>query len=234
MRVKREIKQLILKKMGLRHLHGSRTSHVIRSILDEIDIQYIRDNKPAGFVAKESSRREEMYRYVHETLIRQGAINYLEFGVFEGESIRYWAEMNQNENSRFCGFDSFGGLPEDWTSTKPKGYFDVRGTIPQVNDERVKFIKGWFKDTIPPFVKDFVPRGRLVLHLDADLYSSTMLALVHLDPFISEGTILIFDEFYDREHEFKAFTDWLRIRGGLDYQIVAQIGDYAKICVEII
>ena len=89
------------------------------------------------------------------------------------------------------------------------------GQLPEIDDPRVVFVKGWFDDTLPKFVKDFdrahdsaghigkVPllnreslskqvRPPLVIHLDADLYSSTILALIYLNPFIVRGTVLIF------------------------------------------
>jgi hypothetical protein len=37
-----------------------------------------------------------------------------------------------------------------------------------------------------------------------------MLTLVYLTPFMSSGTLLFFDEFFDGEHEFKAMMDWQR------------------------
>jgi len=174
-----------------------------------------------------------MYDFVHETLVQQEAIDYLEFGVFRGESIRYWTGLNKNKNSRFFGFDSFEGLPEDWRPEKPKGHFDVGGSTPWIDDERVKFIKGWFEDTIPPFARQFSVKNRLILHVDADLYGSAMLALVHLGPFMPKGTLIMFDEFYDREHEFKALMDFQKIYRR-DFRIIAQVGSYAKICAELL
>jgi hypothetical protein len=202
---------------------------MIRSVLDEIDLQHVRDANPC----QSCTGRLEMYRYVDETSIRQEAIDYLEFGVFQGESIRRWTNLNKNKDSRFFGFDSFEGLPEGWKSDKPKGHFDKGGAIPQIGDERVKFIKGWFEDTVPPFAREFVVKNRLVVHLDADLYGSTMLALVYLTPSMSKGTLLIFDEFFDREHEFKAMMDWQRIYKK-NFQIIAEVRNYGQICAQLI
>jgi hypothetical protein len=60
-----------------------------------------------------------------------------------------------------------------------------------------------------------------------------MIPLIHFSPFISKGTILIFDEFYDREHEFKALMDWQSICKK-DYRIFAQMENYGKICIEML
>jgi O-methyltransferase len=58
-------------------------------------------------------------------------------------------------------------------------------------DEKVKFIKGWFSDTLP-----VAPVNKLsLLRLDGDLYESTFLALQHLYSKLSVGGFLIVDDF---------------------------------------
>ena len=90
-------------------------------------------------------------RELHEFLISLpdlgGAINYLEFGVHQGESIRWWVEQNGDPESRFHGFDSFEGLPEDWRSDFRKGHFSTDGKTPDIADERCSFQVGWFHET---------------------------------------------------------------------------------------
>jgi O-methyltransferase len=159
-------------------------------------------------------------------------MDYLEFGVFQGDSIKCWAGLNKHQDSRFFGFDSFEGLPVDWRNGRGKGYFDVGGKMPRIDDPRIKFIKGWFDNTVPPFARDFTRKNRLVMHLDADLYGSTMLPLLYFGPFMAKGTLLIFDEFYDREHEFKALMDWQRIYRR-NFRIVAEVKNYSKICAQL-
>jgi hypothetical protein len=57
-------------------------------------------------------------------------------------------------------------------------------------DDRVQFLPGWFRDTLPT-----APIERLaVLRLDGDLYESTMDALVHLYPKLSPGGFVIIDD----------------------------------------
>lgn len=228
MRLRRRTADFLIKGCGLRNLHDTKLMRLMRSALDEIDLQSVRDAHPC----RSFCDRAEMYRYVQESRIKNDAIDYLEFGVYQGESMRQWVSLNKHEGSRFFGFDSFEGLPEDWREGQAKGHFNVGGAAPDINDPRVRFVKGWFEDTIPPFARDFSSRNRLLLHIDADLYGSAMMALVHFGRFMSRGTLLIFDEFYDRDHEFKALMDWQRIYRR-KFQIVAEMDNYAKICAEL-
>jgi hypothetical protein len=58
-------------------------------------------------------------------------------------------------------------------------------------DEQVRFLPGWFRDTLPA-----APIERLaVMRLDGDLYESTMDALTHLYPKLSVGGYVIVDDY---------------------------------------
>jgi len=153
--------------------------------------------------------------------IEDELVLYLEFGVFQGASLRAWSKLLRNPLSSLHGFDSFEGLPEAWGKL-PKGSFNVKGVLPQFDDPRVILHRGWFHETLPGFV--LPEHTRLVLNLDADIYSSTKYVLDTLGKAICPGTIIIFDEFYDRLHELKAFSEFLeanpmklRFLGGKDY-----------------
>jgi hypothetical protein len=136
-------------------------------------------------------------------------VSYLEFGVFKGESLRQWSRLLKHPGSTLHGFDSFEGLPEDW-GPLDKEYLNVSGVMPRFDDTRVKLFKGWFSETLPPYVRDFKPNPSLMLYLDADIYSSTILTLRSFSPYLKPGTVLMFDEFWDREHELRAFTEFLK------------------------
>ena len=228
MRLRRYVANFGLKYAGLRHLHNSAPAKVLRAFLDEIDLQYLRDNHHCPAFME----RADLYRHVHDTFVKGAPIDYLEFGVYRGDSIRCWSELNRHPDSRFCGFDSFEGLPVEWRAGQGKGHFNVNGNLPQIEDSRVRFVKGWFDNTVPEFARQFSSSRQLILHLDADLYGSTMLPLIYLTPFLRKGSLLLFDEFYDREHEFKSFVDWQRI-SQRNFGIVGQVANYGKICAEI-
>ena len=58
-------------------------------------------------------------------------------------------------------------------------------------DDRVQFLVGWFKDTLP-----VAPiKNVALLRLDGDMYESTMDALTHLYPKLSPGGIVIIDDY---------------------------------------
>ncbi|HVF66686.1 MAG TPA: class I SAM-dependent methyltransferase [Pyrinomonadaceae bacterium] len=154
--------------------------------------------------------REQLYAALGSKVGGERVL-YLEFGVYYGVSMRLWASLLKNPQSSLHGFDSFEGLPEDWDERRPKGEFDVGGRIPEFDDARVVLHKGWFEETLPSFA--LPERDRLVLNMDADLYSSTRFVLDTLRGEIRTGTIIVFDEFCDRMHELKAFDEFLRETG---------------------
>jgi O-methyltransferase len=152
--------------------------------------------------------RFELYDLVSSEVIRDMSFDYLEFGVFRGESIRHVSSHNKHPDARFWGFDSFEGLPSDWNDKNPKGTFDVGGQPPSIDDQRVSFVKGWFDWSLPMFLRDYRPQERLWIHVDGDLYGSAMQVLALLNPHIRSGTVVIFDEIEDLLHEFKALCDF--------------------------
>lgn len=152
-------------------------------------------------------KRMALYEYLCINHASSGPIDYLEFGVFEGDSIRFWSQHQQHADSRFHGFDTFEGLPEGWTVFKA-GDMTTHGQIPQVDDQRIHFHKGLFQDTLPPMLSQLRPGVQKVIMLDADLYTSTLYALATLNPYLNAGDLILFDEFNVPLHEFRAFTDF--------------------------
>jgi hypothetical protein len=133
-------------------------------------------------------------------------ITFVEFGVHTGYSIEYFAEKNTNKDSVFIGLDSFEGLPESW-GTMAKGSFDVKGAIPKTDDPRVSFIKGWFHYTWAELASKLSGAETLIVHYDADLYSSTLFALSKIDT-LNRPYIAIFDEFAG--HEARALHNYVQ------------------------
>ena len=104
--------------------------------------------------------------------------------------------------------DSFEGLPPANESQYPADagsnfhtYAQLAVSLDEVRDnfrsyglldEQVKFLKGWFKDTLPT-----APIGQLALiRLDGDMYESTMDALTSLYPKLSHRGYVIVDDYH--------------------------------------
>jgi O-methyltransferase len=174
--------------------------------------QWLKSQQPIQYFKE----RFALYADIQSKVLAEEPIDYLEFGVRYGDSLFKWSSINTHPDSRFIGFDSFEGIPEDWVSVTgeaKKGSMSVGGVIPQTTDTRIQFVKGWFNQTLRPFLKDFSPRSRMIVHSDGDLFSSTMYTLATLDPILPRGSILIFDEFANPLHEWRAFYDYMSAFG---------------------
>lgn len=158
--------------------------------------------------------------------IRDQEVLYLEFGVFQGESIRTWSRLLRNPNSKLHGFDSFQGLPETWNAEHERGRFSLGGAIPQIDDARVTFFKGWFEETLPRYA--LPTHERLFINIDSDLYSSAKTVLQFMRPFFLPGTFLYFDEFHHREHELKAFDEFL-LESNIRFKMVAANRQFSSV-----
>lgn len=175
--------------------------------------------KKMGFNTKKRVRdREEVFDAVIQQICEKKVL-YLEFGVNKGESLRYWSKALKNPEAMLHGFDSFEGLPEDFDIDGPivRSTHDNKGQIPEIDDPRVKFFKGWFDEVLPSY--QLPAHDVLVIMLDADLYSSTMCVLNHLEPFIKPGTYIYFDELSRLEHEPRAFAEFID-KSGLSFRLI--------------
>jgi O-methyltransferase len=177
----------------------------------------------------EFEERIDLYRHV--AAIAEGPIDYLEFGVWRGDATDAWRKLNVHPDSRFVGFDTFEGLPEDWEKNHPKGTFGTGGVVPRIDDTRVSFVKGLFQDTLREFLKTTPPHNRLVVNVDCDLYSATLFVLGTLDRFFQRGTVIIFDDFYSMNHETKAFIDYDKAFGR-EWKAVGRMPHCVKAAIE--
>jgi O-methyltransferase len=84
----------------------------------------------------------------------------------------------------------------------------MKHEIMKSDDDRHRFIKGIFQETFLKFINDNAEelrsKKRKIIHLDADLFSSTLFILSQVYPYLKKGDILIFDEFSVANHEFFA------------------------------
>ncbi len=133
----------------------------------------------------------------------------LEFGVAGGNSIRQIARHTPGE---VHGFDSFEGLPEDWSGhLERRGAFSQKRTLPRVPGN-VRLHRGWFDETLPSFLASHPGPIRL-LHIDCDIYSGTRTILDLAGARLIPGSIVMFDEYFNypswRHHEYKAWQEFV-------------------------
>jgi len=177
-------------------------------------------------------KRHAFYKHVFTAEKLDGAINYMEFGVADGASFKVWLQQNQHPDSRFYGFDTFDGLPEDFGVYK-KGYFSTGFKVPGINDARGTFFTGLFQQTLPVFIKQLDATKRNVIMLDADLYSSTLFALTSLAPFLKKDDIVFFDEFVVPTHEFKAYLDFIQSYY-INLELIAAANNYYFVAFKVV
>jgi len=147
----------------------------------------------------------------------------IETGVWRGGSTIFMKalmdELNMNDRSVWLA-DSFEGLPPP----NPK-YFpynkdqdlhkqpllsatmeEVKENFEHFNllDDRVKFLKGWFKETLPTAPISAIS----LLRLDGDWYESTYVALEHLYHKVSSGGYVIVDDYNAFPYCKKAVDDF--------------------------
>jgi len=158
-----------------------------------------------------------------ETGVWRGGVTILMRGMLEA-----WADTDR----RVWVADSFQGLPAPDAEAFPQDVGHDMSDVPtlavsadQVRanfdrygllDQQVRFLEGWFRDTLPS-----APIEQLaILRLDGDMYESTMDALEALYPKLSVGGYVIVDDYGAWEPCRQACTDY-RERHGITDEIVS-------------
>lgn len=110
-------------------------------------------------------------------------------------------------------FDSFEGMPAptpedggraycqyEYRTQKPEGWNvgsieNVRKVLELVGAPKklTHIVKGWFADTLPKYASKIGPIA--ALHLDADFYAPTKIALRYLYPLVISGGVVIVDDY---------------------------------------
>src|SRR6185436_3561825 len=122
----------------------------------------------------------------------------------------------RHENARRVWVvDSFAGLPEPDAALDTFGWSegDMAVSLDEVKnnfsrygllDDQVRFLKGFFSDTLPT-----APIPALaVLRVDADLYESTLDVLNNLYPKLSQGGYAIFDDYQNLKECRRAIDEY--------------------------
>ncbi len=176
---------------------------------------------------------DEKAKYIHIL----EAVNYLrvaqvpnvffEFGCHSGRtfSSAILSSKFLDYNLDCYAFDSFEGLPE--TVTKEDGYFKTGTFYTSENDfkkivfsktgvklKNSQIVKGFYNKTLNKSLKNSLPNKVGFVHIDVDLYSSTITVLDFIKRYLTVGTVILFDDWYcfspgKEMGERKAFNEFL-------------------------
>jgi O-methyltransferase len=169
--------------------------------------------------------------------------DYLEFGVYTGSSFAhawhyyqaFWEGFRQRNKvadpamgrRRFFAFDSFEGLPATdqselpphWRGQAAMSYSQANflNSIEQagVNPADVIAVPGFFDKSLTDAVRqEHSLTAAAIVHVDCDLYESTVPVLNFIRPILADGCTIVFDDwFYFKGHPAKgeraAFEQWL-------------------------
>lgn len=191
-------------------------------------VEYIIANMGEAMVLAD---RYDLLKFAFARAPNEGLV--AEFGVAKGASLRLLAGQTER---MVHGFDSFGGLPGDWSGTKEQtGAFTAKGKLPKVPGN-VQLHSGWFEQTLPGFLG--ANSGPCAfIHVDCDIYTSTVTIFAALRERIQPGTVIVFDEYFNypgwRAHEYKAFQEFIK-ETGLSYKYIGVSGEKGHVAVTIL
>jgi hypothetical protein len=208
---KRTLSEFLFRRFVLKH-YGSNLLVDLQLEAKKETVDYVKANMPD---APYFEKHPKLVEFVVDEASLPGL--YLEFGVGRGKSIRW---IGRHADRAVYGFDSFEGIPEYWNGN-PIGAF-AQKKLPKVPDN-VQFEIGLFDRTLPAFLDKHADPVAF-LHVDCDLYSSTVTILDALGPRLQPGAVILFDEYYNfprwQQHEYKAFQEFVRT-SGLKYEYIA-------------
>jgi hypothetical protein len=173
-----------------------------------------------GYTMVGHRRLENVQQCIEDLLARNVPGDLVETGVWRGGVtifMRALLRAHGVTDRIVWAADSFEGMPAptaDGDKTDISHIEHLKVSLEQVQanfarfgqlDDQVRFLKGWFCDTLP----NAPIRQIALLRLDGDMYSSTMDALRALYPRVSPGGYVIVDDYYDWEECRRAVTDYL-------------------------
>lgn len=156
------------------------------------------------------NRMNSLQKCMESVLKENVAGDFIETGAWRGGAcifMRGFLKVHRVNDRRVWVADSFEGLPKPDEEKFPKDKGDIHHTFDYLRvsleevmenfkkydllDDKVVFLKGWFKDTLPT-----APIEKLaILRLDGDMYGSTMDSLRNLYSKVSIGGYIIIDDY---------------------------------------
>ena len=160
------------------------------------------------------------YKIIKNVFEQHQKINAGRTGTDAAEIKKIWDKM------RFFAFDSFQGLPEisgcdiqtsdfsegKWASTEK--VFMKNIDMAGIPAEKVVTVAGWFEETCKNETRlKLNMKKASIVNIDCDLYASAKAALNFVGPLLTDGTVIVFDDWYcfrgnPKLGEQRAFNEW--------------------------
>lgn len=203
----------------------------IKSFLKYIFYSYFKRNLKEVHSLYNKSDESDKFKHLMEAVnyIRVAGIegDLMEFGCHSGRtfsillnSLEYF-KMNDR---KLHAFDSFEGLPKEISDDEPyfkPGMFAttlsdflkiVKAKTGKIVDSNLIHVGFYSKTLLPESIMFNSPIA--LVHIDVDLYSSTVPILNFIENHLSDGAILLFDDYYCHKPnsllgERKAFDEWI-------------------------
>lgn len=212
----------------------------LNEILSVWNLALVQTNRPTGETMIGMGALENLEKCVCEVLNNKVPGDFCETGVWRGGACIFMKGILEvyNETTRQVWLaDSFEGLPKPdsvvypddkdsrlWEQSLAVSLEEVKQNFIKYNllDDKVKFIKGFFSDTMPNTTIEKLA----ILRLDGDMYESTIVVLRNLYPKLSVGGYVIIDDYGMIPGCNKAVEDF-RLESGIkeELQIIGYVND---------
>ena len=127
-------------------------------------------------LAQAGDRERELYLY--DTFAGMPAPSDADVDLHGMSALREWVSIRSDESNDYFAYAPLKEVRSNLMST-------------EISESRVKYVIGRVEETIPRVVPDRIA----LLRLDTDWFESTQHELRHLWPLLSEGGILIIDDY---------------------------------------
>jgi O-methyltransferase len=136
--------------------------------------------------------------------------DYFEFGLWRGKTFMHAYKMKKLlriKNMHHWGFDSFAGLPavptregEIWQEGQFSCSQQEFGSILSANGvqpSEYTLVAGFYDQSLNPALHaKMTGRKAAIIYIDCDLYESTVPVLEFVKPYLQNGTVMCFDDYY--------------------------------------
>jgi hypothetical protein len=200
----------------------------LNEFLDKVDDVEALDNLHL-FIPRVALSRILAIDHIYKKILSNSGI-ILEFGSRFGGNLALFNNLRGiyepfNYTRKIVGFDTFSGFPEvsaiDNTASNDynvpddherflAGILEIHEANSPVNHiKKNLLLKGDVNQTLPQFFSDN-SRNLALVYFDMDLYAPTLECLKLIQPFLSKGSILVFDDFNNENFkgESKAVLDY--------------------------